>query len=187
VGGYIGQTALRVDDVVRQALGGVLFIDEAYALAPKGGSSNDFGLEAIQVLLKRMEDYRNELAVVVAGYTSEMENFLEANPGLESRFTRRFDLEHYTPSELVSIFKKFCDDYGYSIELPAYISLKAIFESAYAKCNKNFGNGRFARTIFEQSIENQANRIEKCLQETNDILLSRIRSEDLVKVAEQRG
>jgi AAA+ superfamily predicted ATPase len=179
VSGYIGQTALRVDDVIREALGGVLFIDEAYALAPEGVSSNDFGKEAVQVLLKRMEDHRDNLAVVVAGYASEMKHFIQANPGLDSRFTRQFYLNHYTPMELVSIFKKFCDEHGYSIALPAYITLQAIFESAYRKRDESFGNARFARTIFERSIENQANRIENYLLEANDFLLSQITVVDL--------
>ncbi|XPM53162.2 MAG: AAA family ATPase [Leptolyngbya sp. IPPAS B-1204] len=179
VGAYIGQTAMRVDHAVRQALDGVLFIDEAYTLAPKGGSSNDFGLEAIQTLLKRMEDHRDRFAVIVAGYTEEMEYFIQANPGLQSRFTRLFYFDHYSPSELLLIFKKFCIDYGYSIDLAAHGKLQAYFEQAYAQRNKHFGNGRFARTVFERSIEQQANRIAGSLKALDDTEISLITAADL--------
>lgn len=179
VGAYIGQTAMRVDHAVKQALDGVLFIDEAYTLAPKGGSSNDFGLEAIQTLLKRMEDHRDRFAVIVAGYTDEMEHFIQANPGLQSRFTRLFYFDHYSPSELLLIFKKFCIDYGYSIDLAAHQELQAYFEAAYSQRNKHFGNGRFARTVFERSIEQQANRIAHSLKTLDDTAISLITAEDL--------
>jgi AAA+ superfamily predicted ATPase len=179
VGGYIGQTALRVDSAVKQALDGVLFIDEAYALVPKDGASNDFGHEAVQVLLKRMEDSRDRLAVIVAGYADEMEHFIASNPGLQSRFSRLCYFDHYTPSELVLIFAKFCQDSGYTLDLSARIALQAIFETAYAKRDKNFGNGRFARNIFERSIERQANRIADCLKQMDDSAISLITAEDL--------
>ncbi|MBD3886953.1 AAA family ATPase [Phormidium tenue FACHB-886] len=179
VGGYIGQTALRVEDAVNQALGGVLFVDEAYALAPKGGSSNDFGLEALQILLKRMEDYRDQLAVIVAGYTDEMEHFIRANPGLQSRFSRFVYLEHYRPTELILIFKKFCQDNGYAIDLSAHLALQTIFETAYTKRDKQFGNGRFARNLFEHSIEQQASRIADNVKNVDDTTIALIRAEDL--------
>ena len=179
VGAYIGQTALRVDDAVNQALGGVLFIDEAYALAPKGGSSNDFGLEALQVLLKRMEDYRDQLAIIVAGYTEEMEYFIQANPGLQSRFNRFVYLDHYSPNELMLIFKKFCHDNGYRIDASAHLVLQTIFEMAYTKRDKHFGNGRYARNLFERSVEQQASRIADNLKEMDDTTISLIKAEDL--------
>ncbi|MCX7594155.1 MAG: AAA family ATPase [Fischerella sp.] len=179
VGGYIGQTALRVDDAVKQALDGVLFIDEAHALVPPEASSHDFGLEAVQALLKRMEDRRDRLAVIVAGYTDEIEYLLKSNPGLQSRFSRFFYLDHYTPSELILIFKKFCHDNGYTIDISAHIALQAIFETAYAKRDRSFGNGRFARVIFERSIEQQANRIADCLEQMDDCAISLITAEDL--------
>jgi AAA+ superfamily predicted ATPase len=179
VGGYIGQTALRVDSAVQQALDGVLFIDEAYALAPKDGAPNDFGHEAVQILLKRMEDRRDRLAVLVAGYADEMEYFIASNPGLQSRFSRLCYFDHYTPSELVLIFAKFCHDSGYTLDLSARIALQAIFETAYAQRDKNFGNGRFARNIFERSIERQANRIADYLNDMDDTALSLITAEDL--------
>jgi SpoVK/Ycf46/Vps4 family AAA+-type ATPase len=179
IGGYIGQTALRVADAVDNALEGVLFIDEAYALVPKGGSSNDFGHEAVQALLKRMEDHRNELAVIVAGYPEEMEYFIASNPGLQSRFSRLFYFEDYMPSELVLIFGKFCYDHGYTMDIAARIALQKIFETAYAKRDKNFGNGRFVRTIFERSIEKQANRIASSMKDMDDSEISLLVAEDL--------
>ncbi|MBR8833908.1 MAG: AAA family ATPase [Stigonema ocellatum SAG 48.90 = DSM 106950] len=179
VGGYIGQTALRVADAVNQALEGVLFIDEAYSLVPKDGASNDFGHEAVQALLKRMEDHRNQLAVIVAGYPEEMEYFIASNPGLQSRFSRLFYFDHYTPTELVLIFGKFCCDHGYTMDISARIALQKIFETAYAKRNKSFGNGRFARTVFERSIEQQANRIANSFKEIDNSAISLITAEDL--------
>lgn len=182
VGGYIGQTALRVNDAVKQALDGVLFIDEAYALAPKNQFSNDFGHEALQTLLKRMEDHRDRLAVIVAGYTEEMKHFIASNPGLQSRFSRLFDFDHYTPNELVSIFNKFCQDNGYTLSFGARVALQRIFEAAYSKRTKQFGNGRFARTIFERVIEQQANRIVAQLGELDDSEIALITAEDLKQV-----
>ncbi|MDJ0737154.1 MAG: AAA family ATPase [Nostocaceae cyanobacterium] len=179
VGGYIGQTALRVEDAVKQALDGVLFIDEAHALVPKDASYDDFGLEAVQALIKRMEDHRDRLAVIVAGYKEEMEHFIESNPGLQSRFSRLFYFDHYTPRELILIFKKFCEDNGYTIDIAANIALQAIFEIAYSNRDNNFGNGRFARTIFERSIEQQANRIADFVGELDDAGISLITAEDL--------
>jgi SpoVK/Ycf46/Vps4 family AAA+-type ATPase len=178
IGGYIGQTALRVENAVQQALDGVLFIDEAHSLVPED-TPNDYGKEAIQVLLKRMEDQRARFAVVVAGYADEMEMFIESNPGLKSRINRLFYIDHYTPHELLSIFKKFCIENGYSIDLSACIALQKTFEIAYAKRNKNFGNGRLVRTIFERSIEQQANRIVNKLSNLNDTEMSTITGEDL--------
>ncbi|MBF2065004.1 MAG: AAA family ATPase [Calothrix sp. C42_A2020_038] len=178
VGGYIGQTALRVESAVQQALDGVLFIDEAHALVPED-TPNDFGKEALQVLLKRMEDQRARLAVVVAGYPDEMEKLIESNPGLKSRINRLFYIDHYIPSELVLIFKKFCIDNGYSIDLSACIVLQRTFEIAYEKRNKSFGNGRFVRTIFERSIEQQANRIANHLEQLDNTEISLITAQDL--------
>jgi AAA+ superfamily predicted ATPase len=180
VGGYLGQTALRMDDAVKQALDGVLFIDEAHALTV-AGSSSDYGSEAVQVLVKLMEDHRHELAVVVAGYTREMADFIKTTPGLQSRFTRQLYFEHYTPIELISIFKQLCDDNGYIIDLPAFLALQSIFKAAYANRSKSFGNARFVRTIFEQSIENHANRIKSPLAVDN-MMLSLITSEDLENI-----
>jgi SpoVK/Ycf46/Vps4 family AAA+-type ATPase len=178
IGGYIGQTALRVESAVQQAIDGVLFIDEAQALVAED-TSNDYGKEALQVLLKPMEDMRSRIAVVVAGYPDEMEKFIEANPGLKSRINRWFYFDHYTPNELLSIFKKFCTDNGYSLDLSAYFLLQKTFEYAYAKRHKSFGNGRFVRTLFERSIEQQANRIVNLIDKLDNLEIALITGEDL--------
>lgn len=156
VAGYVGQTALKVTEVVSKALGGILFIDEAYSLA---GQGNDFGQEAIETLLKQMEDHRDDLVVIVAGYPDRMNEFLSSNPGLRSRFNRYLRFEDYAPSQLVSIFELFCDKSGYQILLTAREKLQSVFNVAYNKRDKTFGNARFARNLFERTISNQANRV----------------------------
>jgi AAA+ superfamily predicted ATPase len=177
IGGYIGQTALRINHAIERALDGVLFIDEAYSLV--GPFSNDYGHEAIQVLLKRMEDHRDRLAVIVAGYNDPMMTFMDANPGLQSRFTRCFYLDHYTPQDLTLIFAKFCHENRYVLERSAQIALEATFEMAYRSRDQSFGNGRYARTIFEQTIEKQANRIAGVVSLIDDEVLALITAADL--------
>lgn len=156
VAGYVGQTALKVDALTKKALGGILFIDEAYALA---GEGQDYGQEAIETLLKQMEDHRDNLVVVVAGYPDRMNAFLASNPGLRSRFNRFLHFDDYTPSELVSIFESFCHKGGYSMSVPAKEKLESIFLRTYEGRDKAFGNARFARNLFERAITNQASRI----------------------------
>ncbi len=160
VAGYVGQTALKVNEVVQRAIGGVLFVDEAYALTPAGGGS-DFGAEAIDTLLKLMEDHRDDLVVIVAGYTALMERFLEGNPGLESRFNKYLVFEDYTPDQLVRIFRGFCSQSDYTLSPQAEAKLLDVFEKAYASRDQNFGNARFARNVFERAINNLASRIVK--------------------------
>ncbi|MGQ0793981.1 MAG: AAA family ATPase [Deltaproteobacteria bacterium] len=169
VAGYIGQTSLKVDEVVSSALDGVLFIDEAYALR-KEHISNDFGEEAIEVLLKRMEDYRGRLVVIVAGYTDEMQGFIDSNPGLKSRFNRYFFFDHYKPEALLQIFEKFCRDGHFRLSSEARERLLGMFEALYAKRTKSFGNARLARNVFEKTIERQANRIVSVAFLTDEIL-----------------
>lgn len=156
VAGYVGQTALKVNEVVNKALGGILFIDEAYSLA---GQGNDFGQEAIETLLKQMEDHRDDLVVIVAGYTDRMNEFLSSNPGLRSRFNRYLRFDDYTPLQLVTIFELFCEKAGYHLSPTAREKLQLVFSAAYDKRDKAFGNGRFARNLFERTISNQANRV----------------------------
>jgi AAA+ superfamily predicted ATPase len=183
VGGYIGQTALRVDNAVNRALDGVLFIDEAPALV--GKYENDFGHEAVQILLKRMEDYRDQLAVIVTGYSVEMIDFLRSNPGLDSRFNQQLDLDRYTPEELVRIFTKFCHENNYTLDLSARLAIQNICEDAYShQLDRTFGNGRFVRNIFEHSIKQQANRIVNSLEEIDDQAISLITKEDLATMPE---
>jgi type VII secretion ATPase EccA len=156
VGQYVGTTAIKTDRVIRRALDGVLFIDEAYALARDGGRQ-DFGPEAIETLLKRMEDYRHRLIVIVAGYPRLMDAFLDSNPGLRSRFAREITFADYTTDELIAITRKFARDHDYQLAGDAEAVLKAIFEAA--KRGEGFGNARFARTIFEQALNAQGLRL----------------------------
>lgn len=169
VAGYIGQTAKKVDDMVNSALDGVLFIDEAYALVP-GDSGRDFGQEAIDVLLKRMEDYRDRLVVIVAGYTDEMAEFVESNPGLQSRFNRYFYFNDYTPEELLAIFEKFCGKSHFKLTDATRDKLRRLFEDLYINRDRTFGNARIVRNLFEKSIERQANRLAVLSNFTDDVL-----------------
>src|SRR5678809_1492353 len=146
VGEYVGTTALKTDRAIRRALDGVLFIDEAYALAPEAGRL-DFGAEAIETLLKRMEDYRERLVVIVAGYPRLMYRFLDSNPGLRSRFAREISFPDYSTDELVAITEKLAGEYEYTLDPEAKEALRTIL--AGAARGEGFGNARFARTLFE--------------------------------------
>jgi stage V sporulation protein K len=157
VAGFVGQTALKTAEVIRQARGGVLFIDEAYTLNSKGG--NDYGQEAIDTLLKGMEDYRNDLIVVVAGYAKPMVEFLSSNPGLQSRFNRYVLFEDYTDTELYQILQLFCTESGYQLASTAEDTLLS-FIAEQRHCNPTaFGNARGVRNLFEQAVATQASRI----------------------------
>jgi len=169
VAGYVGQTSLKVDELINKSLDGVLFIDEAYALKPDN-SSNDYGQEAIDILLKRMEDNRDRLAVIVAGYTDEMQRFIEANPGIKSRFNRYFYFDDYKPDELLKILYKFCHSSNFKIDNKSESKLLDILNNLYGNRDKSFGNGRLVRNIFEKAIEKQANRIAGVAPLTNEIL-----------------
>ncbi|MBQ6308454.1 MAG: AAA family ATPase [Prevotella sp.] len=157
---YMGQTALKTDTVIQQALDGVLFIDEAYSLVPENGNGQDYGQEAIATLLKRMEDYRDRLVVIIAGYKNEMQRFIDSNPGLQSRFNRYIDFSDYSGAELTDIFKMYMKKNQYNLADGAEEYLKEQFEYAVAHKDRNFGNARFARNVFEKSIQSQANRLE---------------------------
>jgi Holliday junction resolvasome RuvABC ATP-dependent DNA helicase subunit len=180
--GYIGQTAKRVDEVVESALDGVLFIDEAYALVPRESGGRDFGQEAIDVLLKRMEDYRDRLVVIVAGYTEEMTTFIDSNPGLKSRFNRYLYFEHYTPEELTAIYELMADKSHFKLTPEAREKLVAIFETLYVSRDDSFGNARVARNLFEKSIERQANRLAVMSSFTDEVLTTLL-PEDIPDVA----
>ena len=156
VGQYVGLTAIKTDRVIRKALDGVLFVDEAYALA-RDGDRLDFGDEAIETLLKRMEDNRHRLVVIVAGYPRLMRRFLESNPGLRSRFSREIEFPDYSTDELVEIFARFAADAEYTLGDGADDALRAIFGGA--ERHEGFGNARFARTLFEQALNAQALRL----------------------------
>ena len=154
---YVGQTAVKVNKTVDSAMNGVLFIDEAYSIA--GETQNDFGKEAIATLIKRMEDDRDKLIVVVAGYTNEMKTFIETNPGFKSRFNRYVEFTDYSPNELLAIYQSQCSKLEYKLTDDAKAKLATVFEQAYSSRDKSFGNGRFVRNVFEKSLERQANRI----------------------------
>jgi SpoVK/Ycf46/Vps4 family AAA+-type ATPase len=159
VGGYIGQTAIKTAELVDKAMGGVLFIDEAYALTEGGG--NDYGKEAVETLLKRMEDQRGKFIVIAAGYTQNMERFLEANPGLKSRFDRTFKFEDFNPEELLGIAIQQLADQNITPDDAAKNQLKAYIEYLYKKRDKYFGNGRAVRKVIEEAVRNQHLRLSE--------------------------
>ena len=137
----------------------MLFIDEAYSLVPEGGGGQDYGQEAISTLLKRMEDYRDRLVVIIAGYKDEMQRFIDSNPGLQSRFNRYIDFPDYTGAELADIFRMYMKKNQYTLAPDAEAFLKEQFDYAVAHKDRNFGNARYARNVFEKSIQQQANRL----------------------------
>lgn len=159
VAGFVGQTSEKVDEIVNAARGGVLFIDEAYALKRSDSPGNDYGQEVIDILLKRMEDLRDDLIVIIAGYPDEMGAFLNANPGMRSRFNRFFNFDHYTPTELYEIFELLVTESQYSLTNAAQEAARAHLQSAFEARDRSFGNGRYARSLLEKAIELQANRL----------------------------
>ena len=169
VAGYVGQTALKTQEVIKSALGGVLFIDEAYSLS--SGGENDFGREAIETILKAMEDHRDELIVVVAGYDGPMEKFINSNPGLQSRFNKYFYFPDYNGEQLLYIFKGQCKKNGYTLTEEAEAEAKAMFEDLYENRGENFGNGRDVRNVFEDTVVRQSNRVAALEAPTKDDLM----------------
>lgn len=176
VAGYVGQTALKTREVINSALGGVLFIDEAYALS--SGGENDFGREAIETILKAMEDHRDELVVIVAGYDEPMEDFLSSNPGLESRFNKYFHFPDYNGEQLLAIFKGQCSKNSYIMSEEAEAAAKEMFTALYENRDDNFGNGRDVRNCFEDMIVRQSNRVAAMEAPTKDDLMA-VLPEDL--------
>jgi len=166
VAGYMGQTATKTTAVFESAAGGVLLIDEAYAL--NQGHDDSFGQEAIDTLVKLVEDRRDQVVVVVAGYPDEMDEFLDANPGLRSRFPRTIRFPDYTTDELMAIFDSLCGASSYRLTLPARARVRQLFDGAPRA--KGFGNGRLARNLFEAAIERQAGRVVALANPTDDEL-----------------
>ena len=179
VAGYVGQTALKTTAVVKKAIGGVLFIDEAYSLTANA-DSNDFGSEAIDTLVKLMEDHRNDLIVIVAGYTDQMHHFIDSNPGLSSRFNRYFSFDDYSKNELIEIFKNICQKNGFIVSESAIRALDNMLEDIVDM--EQFGNARGIRNVFDKAVMNQANRLVK-LKNINNSDLTTIIASDLPSVS----
>ena len=167
VAGYVGQTAIKTQKVIEKAMGGVLFIDEAYAL--NGKSENDFGQEAIDTILKAMEDHRDDLVVIVAGYTELMDRFIHSNPGLESRFNRFLMFEDYTPEQMVAIFKMQCKKGCYVLAQGTEELVRDFI--AEESADDSFGNARGVRNLFEHILVAQNNRLAKMENVTRDDLM----------------
>ena len=165
---YVGQTAVKTNKIIDSALDGVLFIDEAYTLV--NGGKEDFGAEAIATLLKRMEDDRDRLIVILAGYTDEMRAFIESNPGLRSRFTRTIEFPDYTAEELEVIFLHLAERNQYMLTTNAMRALRARLAREIAAKDRTFGNGRFARNLFERAIERQATRLADAVELSGEVL-----------------
>ena len=174
---YVGQTATKTNAVIDSALNGVLFIDEAYALVPENASS-DYGQEAISTLLKRMEDDRDKLVVIIAGYPDEMQRFIDSNPGLQSRFTRYINFPDYSEQELYDIFQLYLSKNQYTITDDAAQLLKNNLNYVVAHKTKNFGNARYVRNLFERAVEQQANRLS-AKRSISDDELSVLTKEDI--------
>ena len=189
VGQYVGATAIKTDRVIRRALDGVLFIDEAYSLAPEGDGRLDFGPEAVEVLLKRMEDHRHRLVVIVAGYPRLMESFLLSNPGLRSRFAREIRFPDYSTDELEAIFALIAAQHEYALEPGAEATLRRILGGL--RPGEESGNARFARTLFEQALNRQALRLTRDEDRSVDALdradVTTLTADDVAEAARALG
>jgi SpoVK/Ycf46/Vps4 family AAA+-type ATPase len=169
VAGYVGQTAIKTGEAIQKALGGVLFVDEAYALTDHG--ENDYGQEAVDTLLKAMEDHRDDLVVIVAGYTELMEAFVHSNPGLESRFNRFMHFPDYTVEEMLAIFDMRCQKSGYTLAEDARSLLKGLL-ALLSLDVKGFGNARGVRNLFERAVSAQADRLAAMSRVTREELMT---------------
>lgn len=179
VGSYIGHTAPKTKEKIKEAYGGILFIDEAYTLAQ--GSQNDFGGEAIATLIKEMEDNRDKLLVIFAGYSDDMDELLDLNPGIRSRVKSEIIFEDYNPEELLEIFKYQANKGGYKVEEDAYSKIYDIFYNEHLKKDKNFGNGRLARNILDKLTINLSKRVMKDSQIPDDQLMTIIADDVIIK------
>jgi stage V sporulation protein K len=185
VGQYVGHTAVKTNKAVKDALDGVLFIDEAYALSPANVMGHDFGAEAIETLLKRMEDHRGRLVVITAGYPKLMNMFLNSNPGLRSRFARELEFPDYGTEELVTITKKMATDGQYVLGTGVHESLTLIFESMVR--DERFGNARVSRNMFELAINSQALRLteNRSAQSLDSQSVSTLEAADFMEAAKR--
>ncbi len=184
VAGYVGQTALKTGEAINKALGGVLFVDEAYALTNHG--ENDYGQEAVDTLLKAMEDHRDDLVVIVAGYTGPMKTFIHSNPGLESRFNRFMHFPDYTVEEMLAIFDMRCEKSGYSLADDARSLLKGLL-ALLSLDTKGFGNARGVRNLFERAVSAQANRLAALANITREQLMQLTSSDIRIAAGEEQA
>ena len=181
VAGYVGQTSLKVNECVEAALGGVLFIDEAYALVA-GRGETDFGYEALDVLVKAMEDHRDDFIVIVAGYPDKMREFIDSNPGLRSRFADFIEFEDYSADELLLILERMVEDHGYALTDAARTRARQLFTGLVERKSTSFANARDVRNIFEHALTNHANRLAKVPQPSKNDLMS-LEADDLLSVS----
>jgi len=179
VAGFAGQTAIKTNQLIDSAMGGVLFIDEAYTL--KSNDQDSFGAEAIDTLLKRLEDDRGKFICIVAGYTDNMHDFIDSNPGLKSRFTQTIHFDDYTPDELTEIFINLAKGKNFTVDDETRAAIHRQFEQLYLRRDKNFGNAREARRIFDQAVERQSQRLVNMMgdPEFKDEDMYRITTADL--------
>lgn len=184
VAGYLGQTAIKTQKVIQEALGGVLFIDEAYALA--NDKEDSYGKEAIETILKAMEDHRDELVVIVAGYDELMHQFIDSNPGLRSRFNKYFHFPDYNGSELLRILQRFCNTNGYALAEDTLPVLQQHLDAMFEHREEHFGNARAVRNLFEHAINHQANRLADDSDITNEELAA-LTMADIIPALEVMG
>ena len=177
VAGYVGQTAIKVNEIVEKSLGSVLFVDEAYALT-QNTTGSDYGDEAVNTLLKRMEDHRDDFVVIVAGYTEPMKEFVQSNPGLSSRFSRYFYFNHFSTAELLEIFESFCSKSDFVLTSDAKEKLSDTFDLLVESKDESFGNARYVRNLFEKCVQNQANRVVS-LKRISKIKLKTLEQQDI--------
>lgn len=180
VGQFVGHTAMKTNRAIKRALDGVLFIDEAYALSPPNIGGLDFGGEAIETLLKRMEDHRGRLVVIVAGYPKLMNTFLNSNPGLRSRFSREITFPDYTAEELVAIMEKLVHDADYSLGEGSHRALTHLFLRVAR--TEGFGNARYARNLFEQAVNRQALRLSAMSTASGSSTLDKLNRSELTRL-----
>ena len=185
VGQYVGHTAMKTNRVVKEALDGVLFIDEAYALSPATMGGQDFGGEAIETLLKRMEDHRDRLVVITAGYPKLMNTFLNSNPGLRSRFSRELEFADYSTGELVAIAEKMAGDGEFVLAPGVHDTLVLVFESMMR--DERFGNARVARNLFEHAINSQALRLtdQQHVRTLDSVSVATLEAVDFIEAAKR--
>ena len=186
VAGYVGQTAIKTKELIDSAMGGVLFIDEAYTLAPEGGGGNDFGQEAIDTLLKAMEDNRNDFVVIVAGYPELMNRFINSNPGLNSRFNKYLSFDDYNAEELEKIFMLMCEKYQYVPDDELKEKLPEFFQLMVLTKPDNFANAREVRNIFEKAVQRQSSRLYNDKEHTQDDLTI-LKAEDVFPKTDEKA